>query len=231
MTTDGSTSFSASNVGSDLVVNRRSLLTALVLLLGWTVPSGMVRAQDDGQALIYAEPGSGRVVVELSTLMNDRALSEAIHQGLPLRIHVDAELWRDRLFDSEAGSAEWRATIVYDPVTLLYEVELFGRPAARFENLAGVREHLQASFDLDLRPREAGRYYYLAVVEMETLSLSDLEELRRWLRGDLADAAGETSSDGAVGRGVRRLFVRALGLPTRRVRLRTPAFDFPNDPP
>ncbi len=169
-------------------------------------------------------------MVELDELMNDRSLAEAIHRGLPLRVHVDAELWRDRLFDSETGSAEWRATVIYDPVTLLYEVELPARPAARFEGLAEVRGHLQASFDLDLRPREPGRYYYLAVVEMETLSLSDLDELRRWLRGDLAEGVDDPTDDGAVGRGVRQLFVRALGLPTRRVRLRTPAFDFGNGP-
>ena len=79
---------------------------------------------------------------------------------------------------------------------------------------------------LKLEPAGPGRYSALVVVEMETLSLSDLEELQRWLRGDLAPAvAGEEDVEGAVARGVRRLFVRALGLPAQRLRLRTPTFE------
>ena len=52
-------------------------------------------------------------------------LMYTIHQGLPLRINVDAELWHDRLFDSEDSRAQWKASVVYDPVTLLYDVEVF----------------------------------------------------------------------------------------------------------
>lgn len=209
-------------------MTRRVFLLAPVLALFWaSAPAAPVAGQDAAASYISVEPTTGRVVVELGLLLEDRALADAIHQGLPLRIEVEAELWRDRLFDSEAGRAEWKASVVYDPVTLLYDVEVFGSEPMSLPGLAEVRSHLQASFDLDLRPREPGRYYYLAVVEMETLSLSDLEELRRWLRGDLAAGQSANETDGVVGRGVRRLFVRALGLPTRRVRLRTPAFSFP----
>ena len=41
---------------------------------------------------------------------------------------------------------------------------------------------------MPLKPREQGRYYYLGQVQVETLSLTDLEELQRWLHGDLAPA-------------------------------------------
>ena len=207
---------------------RRSLLTTTLVALAWaTAPPAPVAGQDEVTSYISVEPVTGRAVVELGRLLQDRALADLIHQGLPLRINVDAELWRDRLFDSEAGRAQWKASVLYDPVTLLYDVEVLGQDPVSFPQLGDVRAYLQESFDLELRPREPGRYYYLAVVEMETLSLSDLEELRRWLRGDLAGAdGGGGETDGAVGRGVRRLFVRALGLPTRRVRLRTPAFTF-----
>ena len=207
---------------------RRSLLTTTLVALVWaTAPPAPVAGQGEVGSYISVDPVTGRAMVELGRLMEDRSLADAIHQGLPLRINVEAELWHDRLFDSEDARAEWKASVVYDPVTLLYDVEVFGQEPVSFPALADVRAHLQASFVLDLRPRQPGRYYYLAVVEMETLSLSDIEELRRWLRGDLAGASGaDDNTDGAVARGVRRLFVRALGLPTRRVRLRTPAFTF-----
>jgi len=58
--------------------------------------------------------------------------------------------------------------------------------------------------------------------------VSDLDELRRWLRGDLGAAVGEGEEVGsALGRGFRRLLVRALGLPVQRYQARTPTFRVP----
>lgn len=201
---------------------RVAVLTVLAL-----TPARPSAGQSDGGPYLRVAPVSGKVLVELGTLLDDRSLTSAVHEGLPLRIRVEAELWRDGFFDSEAGSEEWKGSVVYDPVTLRYEVLVAGSGPVLFSSLDEARRHLEEAFQLDLRPARPGRYYYLAVVEMETLSLSDLEELRRWLGGDLGPAVGGGDDvDGAVGRGVRRLFVRALGLPTRRIRLRTEAFNF-----
>jgi hypothetical protein len=206
-------------------------LGAGLCALALTIP-GPAAGQNGEETYISVVPGSGAVEVDLGSLLGDRALEAAVYDGLPLRIRVDAELWRDGFFDSEEGSEEWRASILYDAVTLDYEVQVRDGETQRFTSLEAARVHLQTAFELDLRPRRPGRYYYLAIVELETLSLSDLDELRRWLDGELRPAVGgETDVDGAVTRGVRRLFVRALGLPTRRLRLRTEAFTFEGDPP
>jgi hypothetical protein len=78
---------------------------------------------------------------------------------------------------------------------------------------------------VDVRPSRTGRYYYLAKLEVETLSLSDLEELRRWLRGEVGPAvAGSGSPESAVESGVRRVLVRMIGLPTRRMEARSGTF-------
>ncbi len=208
------------------MIVRPVLVVLCAALAAFGARPGAVAAQDE-ETWISVEPRTGGVVVELGALLEDRALANAVHEGLPLRISVDAELWADRLFDSEEGRESWKASVLYDPVTLRYEVQVGQAEAVEFRTLDEARDHLQRSFQLGLRPARPGRYYYLASVEMATLSLSDLEELRRWLSGDLAPAVGgDAPVDGAVARGVRRLFVRALGLPTRRVRLRTEAFTF-----
>lgn len=207
-------------------MRRLLFLAFLATILAAGLPSGAA-AQEETWISVVPETGTARV--EVGALLDDRALANAMHEGLPLRIGVSVELWADRFFDSEEGREEWKASVVYDPVTLAYEVQIGDRGATRLRTLEQVRDHLQRAFVLGLRPPRAGRYYYLATVEMATLSLSDLDELRRWLSGDLASgAAGDT--EGAVTRGVRRLFVRALGLPTRRLRLRTDAFDFKGPP-
>lgn len=171
-------------------------------------------------------PGSGALEMELGDLFDDGRLRQAIHRGLPLRVAVTAELWRDRFFDTEEESAEWRASVLWDPVAERYRVGVGADEPVDAASLDAVSAVLQERFSLPIRPGEDGRYYYLATIEMETLSLSDLEELQRWLGGELAPAVrGEGDVDGAVSRGMRRLLVRALGLPTRRLRLRSPTFE------
>jgi hypothetical protein len=79
-----------------------------------------------------------------------------------------------------------------------------------------------------VQPRRSGRFYYLATLEVETLSLSDLEELRRWIRGEVQPAVeGRAPAGRAVERGLRRVFVRLLGLPTRRFETRSEIFVLP----
>ncbi|MEW5915592.1 MAG: hypothetical protein AB1762_04270, partial [Gemmatimonadota bacterium] len=71
---------------------------------------------------------------------------------------------------------------------------------------------------------QAGRQYYRAVLNVTTLSNNDLDEMERWLRGELRPAVrGERNPGTAIGRGVRRVLVRLLG-EVRNLEARTPAF-------
>lgn len=176
---------------------------------------------------LEVEAETGILSVRLGSILDDGGLRRALHSGLPLRVRLHVELWKDRFFDSQRGGADWRATVVYDPLARNYRVETSSdRTVQAVATLADVGAILSSSFAVPLRPGESGRFYYLGVLEVETLSLSDLEELQRWLRGDLAPAvAGEEEVENAMERGVRRLVVRALGLPARRYRVRTETFE------
>lgn len=205
-------------------MRRRSFLLLAVALCA-AVPSGA--AAQGGDAL-QVDRATGTLQVELGRFLADEGLRRALHSGLPVRIEVRAELWRDGFFDQQADGDTWRASIFYDPVTRNYEVTVGDGLPELFTDLAESGAALESAFVLDVRPRQPGRYYYLAEVELETLSLSDLEELGRWLQGDLGPAvAGERPAETAVTRGLRRLMVRALRLPARRERLRTDPFDWP----
>lgn len=179
-------------------------------------------------------PDNGELRILIGDLFAEGGLTRALHSGLPLRIRVVAELWKDGFFDSQKGRGEWRASVVYDPMERQYRVATGARGSQEtaVDSLSGVRRALQERFSLPMRPTEEGKYYYLGHVEVETLSLSDLEELQRWLRGDLAPAVtGEEEVGSAVGRGVRRVLVRMLGLPARRFDVRSPSFEVgPVDP-
>lgn len=172
---------------------------------------------------------TGGLEMRLGNLFDDPSLVRALYSGLSLRIQVEAELWKDGFFDSQRGRGDWRATVVFDPLEERYRVATGGDAGVELsvDLLSEAGEALRTAFAIPLRPYEAGRYYYLGQVEIETLSLSDLEGLQRWLRGGLATASGGDEPAGsAMGRGLHRMLVRVLGIPARRYRVRTERFDF-----
>lgn len=206
-------------------MTRRARLFLLVLaFLGFGFSS--LKAQEEAPLRFSIRPGTGEAAVEIVSLFEDQSLQEAVLSGLPLRIRIVVQLWKDGFFDSQKGQHEWRASVVYDPLTRRYRVQTGGNPETEANTLPQVQATLQQTLPIPIRPLEEGRYYYLALVEMETLSLTDLEELQRWLRGDLgAVVSGEEDVEGALGKGLRRVFVRMLGLPARRFQVRSPGFE------
>lgn len=210
-----------------MVIPSRLLPGLALLLLLLPRPGG---GQERAIRLDVA-PGEGTVTLRIGNLLEERSLREALDSGLPLRIRITTELWRKRFLDAQEGRAEWRATVVYDPLEQQYRVQAGGEEDEEEELLAfttidEARLALQRNFDLPLRPRRRGRFYYLATVEVETLSLSDLEELQRWLRGDLAPAvSGDRPVESALARGFRRMFIRFLALPVQRYQVRSRTFE------
>jgi hypothetical protein len=172
------------------------------------------------------ETGGARVI--FGPFLQSRSIRSALDSGLPIRIHLVTELWRERFFDAQEGRHEWRATVRFDPLSELYRVETGNGATGTFRTVEGAEQLLREAVAVPLRPPRSGRYYYLARLEVESLSPSDLEELRRWLQGDPARAL-EPEDPGLGGlllQGVRRLFVRGLGLPVQRYQARSPRFDW-----
>ena len=64
-----------------------------------------------------------------------------------------------------------------------------------------------------------------SLLDVETLSLSDLDEVERWLRGELKPAVrGQKNPGTAVTRGIRTLVVRLLGGEKRHYEARSGTF-------
>lgn len=176
-------------------------------------------------AVVLSGGERAQASVQLHGLSRDRALREALASGLPLRFRFRIELWRkDPVFDQLAGSHEALWSMVQNPLEGGFTLRS-ARGQSRAESLDGAERALEAAFAPPLQPRSGGRFYYLATLDVETLSLSDLEELERWLRGEAGPAVqGQVSVGRALQRGLRRVFVRVIGLPTRRWEARTPTF-------
>lgn len=205
---------------------RTSAVLFLFLILLATSGSDL-KAQEREPLRFNVVPGTGEAVVEITDLLSDESLVDAVTSGLPLRIRMRIQLWKDGFFDSQKGQYEWRATVLFDPLTRRFQIQTSERAEAEVEvnTLEEARQALQLTLAIPLRPRESGDYYYSAVVEMETLSLSDLEEVQRWLQGELVPVvAGEGDVEGALAKGARRVLVRMLGLPAKRFTANSPKF-------
>ena len=197
-----------------------------MLALALAAPPVLYAQTDEPLRLELRE--GGEVGIELGDVLSVGGIREALESGLPVRLEVITELWRDRFFDSQEGREVWQATLWFDPLGETYRIEIQDRPVGLADSPEDAVEIVRSELGSALRPAGAGTFYYLARLRIETLSLSDLEELRRWLRGELGPAVGGDDIVGsAIGRGIRRLFVRALALPAIQSEARTPRFDWP----
>lgn len=201
---------------------------ALALALAAADPDSSA-VQAPAFAIAHAPAAGYRPRLHTDGVLADPALEEAVRSGLPLRLRFRVELWRDEFFDDLVGSESWSSVIFYDPLAQRFAVR--ARPRAqpiRLDTYEAAREAVERAYTLTMRPTRPGKYYYTASLEIETLSLSDLEELENWLHGELRPAVrGEGSVPEAVGIGVKRLFIRVLGLAARRHEARSDVFRVP----
>jgi hypothetical protein len=204
---------------------RRAAVLLRVLLLAVSLAAGAEAAHAQAPVRVTTSAAGGwRPVVSLGGILRDPALRDALQSGLPVRFHLRMELWRKGTFDKLESSEVLEAAVAKSPLDPGYTLET-ARASTPVSTLAEAERAVERVFVFSLRPGDADRYYYLATLDVETLSLSDLDELRRWLRGEARPAVqGRAPVTRAVEHGVRRFFVRLLGLPTRQYVVKSPFF-------
>lgn len=202
------------------------MLTAAALLLAAV---GVADTTQTAALVVQPVPAPDlRPRVHIGDVLDDDDLRDAVVSGLPIRVAVRVELWRDGWIDALESTRSWTAVLLYEPLSRGYIVrdQAAADSAGRYESYDLARAAIERSYEPALRPARTGRYYYTATLEIETLSLSDLDELERWLQGELGPAVGgDRSIAGAVVEGAKRLLIKLLGLPSRRVEARSDRFD------
>lgn len=166
----------------------------------------------------------------LSSADNSK-IRELLKNGFPAALRFRLELWRvGGMFNDIESATPWEMLVRYDPYSQQYLVvrrqgsgiEDFGG----FPTLEAAEAVMAKPFPVRLSPRRSGtRYYYNAVLDIETLSVSDLDELNRWLKGELRPAVrGKRSPLSALQRGVGTLLSRVLGGEKRHYEARSGTF-------
>jgi hypothetical protein len=153
-----------------------------------------------------------------------------LRSGFPVRLHYRVEMWRSRAgwFDEMVRFEEWDVAVRLEPLLDQYtvtRVENRRRSQNRFATPGALAAFLGLGYQVRMRPLESGTYYYVASLEVTTLSDSDLDELERFFRGELETPDSAERSGSTVSRGARRLLLRLAGLPTQRLEGRCEGFE------
>jgi hypothetical protein len=209
-------------------------LGALLAGTSWTSLS----AQDAGPIRLHvtltqdsSSRGARAPVVRAESLLGGESRwLDALRSGLPVRLHYRVEVWRSRggWFDNFSRQVEWDVVVRHEPLLDHYTLlTLVGarRQERRYATLDALGAALAFAYQINVRPDEAGGYYYAASLQVSTLSDSDLDELERFLAGDLGDGGqGGEGVGSAVGRGATRFLLRLAGLPSLRLEARSERF-------
>jgi hypothetical protein len=208
----------------------RRLLVALALLGVATAPLGAQRSVRL-EVELPSQPGRGGPRVRALGVLEDTRLRDLLRNGFPSRLHFRTELWSTGgwLNDFE-GATEWDVVVRYDRLDATYQVvRVVGERVTslgRYKELAQAQLAVERPYAPTIRiPRPGRRYYYNARVEVEPMSVNDLDEVERWLRGEARPAIrGERNPGTALGRGVGQLLVRLIGGERRELEARSATF-------
>jgi hypothetical protein len=165
--------------------------------------------------------------VRSTGLLADGKFVGLMRSGFPLRLHYRLELWKVRSswFDQFVREVAWDGVARNDPLADDFVLIRQGGTVTRYATPEELAAALDIPYVVTLRPTESGRYYFIARLEVTTLNDTDLQELSRWLSGDVGPAVsgGENFGD-ALARGAQRVLVRLAGLPRQQLEARSTTF-------
>lgn len=170
-------------------------------------------------------------VVTSSGLLGDASMRDLLANGFPARLHYRLERWAaGRWFDDIKAAAEWDVILKFDVLARRYQLFRVINDKAvslgEFDRVEDAAEVAESPYRVTIAlPKKGQRTYYNLLLDVETLSLSDLDEVERWLRGELKPAVrGKKNPGTAVTRGLRTLVVRLLGGEKRHYEARSGRF-------
>ena len=169
--------------------------------------------------------------VSSTGLLTDAAMRDLLSNGFPARLHYRLERWKSgRWFDDIQAASEWDVILKYDVLGKRYQVARVVNKRAEslgdHASLEAAAEAAEAPYQTTISlPRKGQRGYYNLLLDVEMLSLSDLDEVERWLRGELKPAVrGEKNPGTVLTRGMRTLVLRLLGGEKRHYEARSGTF-------
>jgi len=170
---------------------------------------------------------TGGARVQAFGLLADSQFIGLLRSGFPLRLHYRLELWRVRSswFDEFVREVHWDVVVRHDPLSDEFALLRTGGATTRHSGVADLARAIALPYRVAVSPHGEGEFYYMCRLEATTLNESDLEEVTRWLRGDVGPAVSQRGNVGdALARGAQRTLLRLAGLPRLTLEARSDRF-------
>jgi hypothetical protein len=211
---------------------RRALLIASLAALALTrglAAQGPARVEIDVATTVGGQRGAP--MVRSIHLFGNGDIREMLHSGFPARLHYRLELWgANSFFDDLKRQYEWDVIVRYNPLKRRYTATRIEgdriTALGSFDKLDPIEELLsQPTEPTFVVPDGHDKYYYNLVLDVQMLSVSDLDEVERWLKGDLGPAVhGEKNPGTAIGQGAKTLITKLLGGQEKHYEARSKVF-------
>jgi hypothetical protein len=173
----------------------------------------------------------GAPLVRSLHILADRDIREMMHSGFPARLHYRLELWGAAgFFDDLKRQTEWDVIVRYNPLKRRYTATRIEgdriTALGSFDSLDPVEELLSHATQPALAvPDGHDKYYYSLALDVQMLSVSDLDEVERWLKGDIGPAVhGEKNPGTAIGQSAKSLITKLLGGQVKHYEARSKVF-------
>ena len=211
-----------------------ALLPALAVAL-----AAPASAQQRRPALDIALPDSSALtvtgpVVRASDMLAGSRMRDPLAAGFPVRFHFVVELWsQGGWFNDLERRAEYDVLVHFIPIEKVYEVLQIvnDRPFSlgKFHEVDDAERAVARPTRAPITaPHSRRKLYYQVNLTVGVLAVSDLDEVDRWLKGELGPAInGQRNPGTAVTRGMKDMVARLLGGEKREYEKRTPAFRIP----
>lgn len=210
------------------------MLPAVLALAASSVAAPLAAQENSvrlGVAVTPAAATKEGPAITSANLLADSKTLELLHNGFPARIHYRLELWQKGGFggDDRAGFTEWDVLVAFDPTSQQFNVYRRNLESGINENFGGfstlglAEAQFGRPYRVGLHPERSGRFYYNLTVDVQTLTVSDLDALEQWLRG--SSAPQHSNVFRGIWSGLGTLVSRILGGDKRKYEQRSEVFE------
>jgi hypothetical protein len=213
----------------------RKFLRALLVVMATALPLARAAAQEPARVEVgivnTASGQRGAPTVKSVRIFSDREIREMLHSGFPARLHYRLELWgASGFFDDLKRQLEWDVIVRYNPLKRRYTAtRIEGEKVTALGSFDGL-DPIEAELSQATQPALAvpdghDKYYYNLVLDVQMISVSDLDEVERWLKGDLGPAVHGAKNPGtAIGQGAKIFITKLLGGQDKHYEARSKVF-------
>lgn len=173
-------------------------------------------------------------LVSTSNMLAGQRLRDLLNAGFPARFHFRVELWSEgRVFHSFQKAGEFDVLARYLAADKVYEVIHVqndrATPLGKFAAVADAERAIGRPTSAPVRAQPSGRnQYYQATLTVEALSEKDIDEVGRWLEGEIEPGiTGRANPASSLSRGIRSVFARLVGGEKTQYETTSPRFKTP----